>query len=257
MPFNKKFLAVLGIVVVVAASAATTFRRQTDAAGGQSAKRAAHLPVADYASTDAPNDPRGRAGRKAKSSRFNGRGEVITELPDGVEQLPTINHWWAGLSALPVAQSSVVVLGKVTDARAFLSGDKTDVYSEFTFQIEEVIKGDGSAALVPGASITADRRGGGVRFPSGRIQRHAVAGMHLPEADGRYVLFLKSEGAGQDFVILTGYELGGGKVSALDATEVVDERTKLPFSVYEGKSEVEFLQAVRDAVGRAASGEVK
>src|SRR5262245_8920718 len=50
--------------------------------------------------------------RKEKNSRFNGRGFFdkktrITELGRGIQMLPTISHWWIGLSSLPVSQSDL------------------------------------------------------------------------------------------------------------------------------------------------------
>lgn len=253
MPSSRKIVSLLFTLFVVV-SAAAALRPQSGAADGEkSGKRVGRLPVADYAASDAPGGAQGRARRKARSARYNTRGgEPITEMPAGVEDLPTTAHWWVGLPALPVAESAAVVVGEITGARAFMSDDKTTVYSEFSVRVEEVLKADGGAALTPGATLTADRRGGGVRFPSGRVQRHVVDKMHLPGVGERYVLFLKAVGDGKDFSILTAYELSGGKVSALDGPEVYDERAKLPFSAYDGSPEADFLRAVREAVSRSA-----
>lgn len=67
--------------------------------------------------------------RKAKDRRFKGLGNPnsrpISELPQGVEPLPSIVHWWIGLPALPVDQSDVIVLGKVDESAAHLTDDRT------------------------------------------------------------------------------------------------------------------------------------
>jgi len=109
--------------------------------------------------------------RKRKSSRFNGLGAIdgrrrIEELPQGVEPLPTISHWWVGLSALPVAQSDAIVLGEIVESEAYLSDDQTGIYSEFSITVEELLKGSAGSFNV-GNTISANRIGGGVRFGSG------------------------------------------------------------------------------------------
>jgi hypothetical protein len=42
--------------------------------------------------------------------------------------------------ALPTHISNAVVIGEVTDAKAYLSEDRTSVYSEFTIRVGEVLK---------------------------------------------------------------------------------------------------------------------
>jgi hypothetical protein len=255
---NVRKIVLLCSALLFAVSAAAALRSQKDAAAQEkTGKRVGRLPVADYeASEEAAADATTRSRRRAKGARYNAPGrEPIAETPAGVEELPTTSHWWVGLPALPVAESSAIVVGVISDARAYMSPDKTSVYSEFTVGVEQVLKNDGGAALAPGGALTADRRGGGVRFASGRVQRHVVEKMHLPGVGERYVLFLK--GDEQGFSILTAYELLDGKVSPLDGPEVYDERARLPFSDYEGAPEADFLRAVREAISRAAKAAPK
>jgi hypothetical protein len=69
-------------------------------------------------------------GRKRRNSLRQDR--KIVELPASVEPLPLSSHAWIRLPALPVEQSNVIILGKVTDRRAVLTDDRLGVYSEFS-----------------------------------------------------------------------------------------------------------------------------
>jgi hypothetical protein len=90
------------------------------------------------------------------------------ELPASVEPLPLSSHAWIRLPALPVEQSNVIILGKVTDRRAVLTEDRLGVYSEFSISVSEIFKDDLNLVF-SGQVITASRPGGAVRFPSGRF----------------------------------------------------------------------------------------
>jgi len=207
-------------------------------------------PTADAAAPE-PTDPAARARRRAKGKRYdNGRPQRVEELPGQEVPLPLIAHWWMGLPALPVAQSDAVVLGEVTDAQAHLSDDKSGIYSEFTIRVDELLKGDGQASLSASGTAVAERPGGKVKFPSGKVQRYGVDKQGMPRVGARYVLFLKSNGAGQDYSIVTGYELREGSVLPLDGAG--NGGSALPFDTYNGVNEVNFLASLRDAI--AAQG---
>jgi hypothetical protein len=64
-------------------------------------------------------------GRKRRNSLRQDR--KIVELPASVEPLPLSSHAWIRLPALPVEQSNVIILGKVTDRRAILTDDRLGV----------------------------------------------------------------------------------------------------------------------------------
>ena len=156
------------------------------------------------------------------------------------------------MPALPIAQSDAVVLGEVTDAQAYLSDDRSGIYSEFTIRIDELLKNDSQSSLAAGNMAVAERPGGKVRFPSGKVQRYGIDKQGMPRVGGRYVLFLKSNGAGQDFSIVTGYELLNGTVFPLDSVRSGNGNSALPFDTYKGANEINFLASLRDAV--AAEG---
>lgn len=211
------------------------------------------LPVVDY-ETPEPSDPDRRNKRRAKSKKYNDRGCArpdISEIEKGVLN----NEWERGLaSPLPSAQSSAVFVGKVTDAQAHLSEDRTNVYSEFTVQVEEVLKNDGAEPIAAGATVVAERQGGRVRFRSGRIASVYVSGQSMPEAGRRYLFFLgfnpyeantKSLTGPRGAMsrhILTAYELRAGKVLPLDYAGGVS------FQDYKGKDETAFMDEVRRSI---------
>jgi hypothetical protein len=209
-------------------------------------KRQPDLPVVDYEKEISTTKDK---ARKEKGDRFsekeNKGARAIDKLPDNVEILPVISHWWVGLPALPVDQSEVVIRGYIGSREAHLSDDRTGIYSEFEVQVAEIFK-DTSSAIAAGTPLTVNRSGGSVRFASGKIQQYAIARQDMPRSGRQYLLFLKRNAAG-DLLILTGYELAYGKVQPLDGGETDDPRSALPFAKYRGKDVESFLQEVRDA----------
>jgi hypothetical protein len=119
-------------------------------------------------------------------------------------------------AAFPVEKSQIVIIGEVVDARAYLSSDKTGVYSEFNIRVDEVLKDDSDLKLVAGSSVIADRIGGRVKYPSGHITLSYVNNQGMPIQGQRYVLFLTREEQQVNFEILTGYQLKGDRVGLLD-----------------------------------------
>jgi len=206
-------------------------------------------PLANF---DAPElvEPEKRAKRRARSARFDQNYYVREPAPPEsgvIYETIIINDWEVGLSALPADRSDVVVIGEITDAQAHLSNDKTGVYSEFTVRIGEVLKNDEYSQLSIGSSVTAERQGGRVRFPSHRILPVRVQGQGMPRTKGRYVLFLKRLSPGESYHILTGYELCAGRVFALDGVKN-SGGSKWKFDTYEGSDEINFIKNVRQTI---------
>lgn len=216
--------------------------------------KSADFPIADY---DIETGKEKGKARKDKDSHFKGLGnpdqrKPIAELPLGSEPLPTSSHWWIGLSALPVEQSDIIVLGHILGREAHLSDDRTGIYSEFTVQIEEVFRDTTRTPQVLG-SLSVNRAGGSVRFASGKIQKYEIAGQGMPGAGSQYVLFLRKSAAG-DLLILTGYEFVGGNVTPLDGEDVSDPRSNLPFAKYRGADQKTFLKDLHEAAAKSIGG---
>lgn len=210
-----------------------------------------HWPIAEL-NAPAAHDAGQRQMREAKSQRYNLPGEMpLTQIASDEHERLNSRHWWISLPALPAEQSDIVVLGKITQARAYLSGDKTNVYSEFTVQPDEFFKG-GEAA--PSQALIAEREGGRVRLLSGTIFRHEIRYQGLPRVGRKYVLFLKRVANAPDYEIITGFEINGGRVAALDG--VGSDARMFPFRKFDGYADHDFIRAVREAVKSPVSIEV-
>lgn len=198
------------------------------------------LPITNYE----PSEPRSGMSpsvRRERNSRYDNRGG-IKEDPN-VSLVATSAHWGTQLAPLPVVQSDEIVLGKVIDAEAHLSTDRTGIYSEFTLEVEDTYKRRNSGPIYPGAKIAVIREGGAVKFASGHIQGYIVAHQNMPRIGARYLLFLKQGQDSESFDIVTGYQLRDHKVTPLDSLEI--------FAGYNGVSETDFLDAVRDVINHA------
>ena len=194
------------------------------------------LPVVDYELSAHPGGV-STSSRRERDSRYDNKDWVREDA--NVSIVAIAGHWGLRMASLPVGESDDVVLGRVIQAQAHLSRDKTGIYSEFTFEIESVYKESSSISLYAGSTIAIAREGGAVRFPSGRIQRYIIAHQGMPRVGERYVLFLKNA-QGESFDILTGYELRNNKVQPLDSLNT--------FAAYNQVAESEFLDALRDAL---------
>lgn len=209
-----------------------------------------NFPV-DY---EAPNmlTPQARAERQIKSAKYDKADLPLDpNITEDGQMLSTLD-WEVGLSALPVDQSSAIVVGRVSEAQAYLSNDKTGVYSEFTIQIDSVLKNDRRMPLKSGGSVAAEREGGRVRFPSGKIILSQTRGQGMPLPGHSYILFLTHDfdfhGSHDDaFHLLTGYELRGGRVSPLDNLGGGTH----PMETYRGTDEKRFMNDLRAAIRKA------
>ncbi|MDQ3804894.1 MAG: hypothetical protein M3416_13820 [Acidobacteriota bacterium] len=202
-------------------------------------------PLVEYDSPE-PADPREKAKRKAKNSPPGDTGYVFKPSPvteNGLINL--VNDWEVGFPAIPTERSTIILIGKIQSARAYLSEDKTNIYSEFGVNVERIIKSQAARPLNAGDVISVERMGGRIRTPSGHIHQYGIHKQGMPKVGGRYVLFLGG-GENEGFNILTGYELRGGKVFPLDGVDPADG-DKLPdFAAHEGEDESMFLRTVEN-----------
>jgi hypothetical protein len=152
-----------------------------------------------------------REKRMRANSRYDGEHWVsLTPPSEGHggtgridEEVPPVPY--------PVFESTLIALGKVTNSAAFLSNDRRGIYTEFTFQISEILKDDASAKLNAGGAVIADRAGGCLRFPTGQMTRYGMSDHGLPFVGKMYLLFLKREAPSPNYKILNGYEIQGNK----------------------------------------------
>lgn len=232
------FLVVVTIFVFITGVAA--FRR-ADRQDSKPSKRPALdktlWPISDYnGPPDA--DPERAARRKAKGKKFD-KSEFRVHPDDRSQNTTLVDAVDRTLLAFPIRQSTTILVGRVLDSHAYLSDDQTGVYSEFTINVDAVLKND-AADLTVGSSVALDRPGGRVRFQSGQTHWYSVDKENMPGSGRRYVFFLKKQSIDDGLRIITAYEIRDGKVSPLD---------DLPqFLAYDGKDEAEFMSALRDAI---------
>lgn len=254
MQRHKRTLPLLLAVLAVAVLSTLTALPKQD--GSTSSKQQSaeedQLPVADYVAPD-PADSEKRAKRRARGKRYDGQGWVREPRPESDSGITgRIDSWMHGVTAFPTESSDAVVIGETTDAQAYLSNDKSGVYTEFTVRVDEIFKNDIIAPLIIGGTVAAQREGGRVRFPSGRIHQYKPHFQGMPRAGRRYVLFLKRNDDGQAYYIRTAYELRAGRVYPLDGVNLNKGAAELPqFAVYKSANEETFLNAVRDAVTKS------
>lgn len=201
------------------------------------------FPITDLVSAQ-PSDPVAREKRAAKAKRHNSKyAPKITEATDGMY---LVNNTLTGLPALPVEKSSAVVIVEITSATAYLSEDQSSIYSEFGLRIKRLFKNGTANHLTANACIEAERIGGRVRLPSGKIIVSSVDNQGMPRLGRTYLLFLTGGQADQAFSILMGYELRDGKVSPLDKTGPSN-----PISAFRGRDEAALITELLTALGKA------
>ena len=203
-----------------------------------------NFPIVDFEAKE-PGDPKVKAAQNARARKYSRKygGEINEEL----HQIYTSSDWDLRLPALPVARSAAVFIGTVVDARAHLNPDKTGVFSEFAFQVESILKSDPKRTIAAGETVSVERSGGRVRMPSGKIVVAWTNNQNMPKVGGRYVLFLSHDfetagDTGDDFYLLTGYELNNDKVTPLDSS------TKQEVLAYKGATESSFLKDLSNAL---------
>lgn len=198
------------------------------------------FPTTDYEEPDLA-DPRKNQARKEKKLRKNDFKVVARNPPFSAAEVVVTQEGAMDFPALPVAQSAVIILGRVRTAEAHISENKKNVYSEFTVLVEEVFKSPNSS-IVEGTEITVDRVGGFVRYPKGHTVLYRISNENMPLTGERYVFFLTSKK--QDFLILTAYELGAKGVAPLDES--------LQFEQYRGVTETALFNNLREALDKSS-----
>lgn len=184
---------------------------------GQAAKQIddAATPIVDF---DNPNaaDRIDKNTRKLKGVRYD-KGMVPRDPHPHLGEIIVEPEWRSGFSDLPADRSDIIVEAVVGDSKAFLSEDKTGVYSEFTILVSKILKVAPDVSVNLGDTIVAERFGGKVRYPSGKVIRCRIARQGVPIVGKRYLFFLaKSD---QDsYKLLTAYEIQGNKVFSLDGS---------------------------------------
>jgi len=231
-------VAIVSVLLVLPHKAATFMGQGSKKTQPEERK----MPVASYSSSEAIEErERGEKSlRRIRNLRHDKKGsQRFDEYPDDTVERGKSTHWWFDLPGLPTGESDAVIVGMVTDARGYLSSDRTGAYSEFTVLIEDIYKND--SRLSNGSSIIAEREGASVKLPDGRTISYKIIGQGMPQIARRVALFLKYDEEAKSYNILTGYELIDKRVYPLD--EEVER-----FAAFKLDAEDSFLEAIREAV---------
>ena len=218
--------------------------------GGEKTPDFGRFPIVDFQAPETL-DPTQRAAREAKGQKYNSKH--MPQLSDDTYQIFSTTDWDVRMPALPVERSAAIVIGTVRSAHAYVTPDKTGIYSEFEVAIDAVIKNDPKSMIDADSTITVERNGGRARMPSGKIVISWVSHQNMPRVGGRYLLFLTHDfqtpnDIGKDFYILTGYELKDGQVGSLD-----DTQPGHPITRYNGATETVLLSDLFTAVAKTAT----
>ena len=192
--------------------------------------------------------------RVIRESRYKNTYPEITDPANspntqpGEDAVLRIVDYVGLLDPFPVAPSAAIVVGTVLSGKAFVSKDRTYVYSDYQVRVDRVLKQDASASLAVGEQIVVSRGGGAINFPSGHIRDYLNNGLGFPAIGSQYLFFLgKPNFPEHEYEQIIGslYQLSGGKVHPLDTDQ-------LP--LFDDMSDVVFLSKVEQAITKAQTG---
>ena len=211
-------------------------QKDTRAERYKEAKR--HFPTVDYDEPNLPDTEENRA-KKEKKKRFNELGNwVYATTEPHIRETLSASGGFLHIPALPVAKSDIILIAVVGEAKANLSENRRNVFSEFKITVETVQK-TSNEQVREGSVLTVDRMGGSVKYPNGQTILYRRSGIYMPKIGGRYLFFLNSINK-HDYGILTAYELTEAGAIPLDMSS--------QFFDLEGKSEAQILREVRDLI---------
>jgi hypothetical protein len=203
--------------------------------------------------------------RRKRSDRYNSRPGTPPLDEDSYPTLEVASSDPAELPDLPVNKSDAIIVGSIAAQHAYLSSDRTAIYTEFKVQVEQYLKAPKDLPLPAGAGIEVERQGGSIQFSSDVTISRGLANKSLPWVGKRYLLFLDYRPEGKDFSLMTGYRLEGALVVPLDksdtgpgSTESVQDKDALPplppplpdprTEFVTGTSEVQLLAKVKAVI---------
>ena len=211
-------------------------------------------PIVDLQNPDT-SDRVDKNNRRIKNARHDNSG------PDKSRPLPSAGdvvgypEWRAGFSDLPVASSDLIVEAVVSESHAFLSNDKTGVYSEFTLLVAKSPTFTTGLGVNVNDRVVGERYGGKIKYPSGLSNRWRNARQGIPIIGKRYLFFLAK--VDQDtYKILTAYEIKGDTVSPLDGsrTEPGERLGASIFDKHNGENLDSFMAEVSQAITNLKEG---
>lgn len=217
-------------------------------------RRNKDVPVADF-NEPLPSNHAERTKREKKNKARN----IESEQPDDARRFRLTEERESGYGtfpkhgrvepAIPAKRSDAIIVGEVTDAKAYLSEDKVSIYSEFEVGNPEVLKNTSPESLSAEKPAVVSREGGGVRFPSGKIIYEWVLDRPMPQTGKKYIFFLNYSNE-TGLSIITAYEMNQGQVFPLDGV-LPNGSVNRQFAghhSFKSVSETDFLNQVKAAI---------
>ncbi len=193
--------------------------------------------------------------RVERESRYKNTYSEITDTgssgiaPESTEDyVLQISDYAEPLDPFPAARSAAILIGTVLTGKAFVSRDRSYVYSDYQVRVDRVLKQDTSSNIAIGERIVVSRGGGTIQFPSGHIRNYVNNGEGFPAIGSQYLFFLvKPHIPEHEYEQIIGslYQLSGGKVHPLDDEQIA------PF---DDMSEFVFLSKVEQAIAKSQAG---
>jgi len=249
-------ILLLGSLVVLSGREQANKQRLTKPDNAQVAKQIEDeaTPVVDLQNPDT-SDRVDKNKRRIKNARHDNSGF------DKTHPLPTVGDvigepaWRAGYSDLPVASSDLIVEAVVSESHAFLSNDKTGVYSEFTLLVAKPPKLTSGLGVNVNDCVVGERYGAKIKYPSGQTNRWRIAEQGIPIVGKRYLFFLARVDE-DTYKILTAYEIQGDTISPLDGsrTEPRGRQGASIFDKHNGESFDSFMAEVDQAITNLRQG---
>jgi hypothetical protein len=175
-------------------------------------------PIVDLQNPDT-SDRVDKNTRRIKNARHDNDGDDKTRPIANVGGFVREPEWRAGFSDIPVATSDLIVEAVVSETHAFLSNDKTGIYSEFTLLVSKHAKLNRGLGVNLNDRVVGERFGGKIKYPSGQIARFRIGRQGIPIIGKRYLFFLAKVDL-DTYNILTAYEIQGDTVSPLDGSRL-------------------------------------
>ena len=166
-----------------------------------------------------------RQRRTVRESRYKDTYAEIADPANSTAQEPIedyvvqISDYAAPLDPFPVAPAAAIVIGTVLRGKAFVSSDRTYVYSDYQVRVDRVLKQDRSASLAVGEQIVVSRGGGTIHFLSGHVRNYINQGEGFSATGSQYLFFLgKPNFPEHEYEQIIGslYQLDNGEVHPLD-----------------------------------------
>jgi hypothetical protein len=157
--------------------------------------------------------------------------------PGGPVSISTATTEYVGpIWALPARSCDAVVMGRIVADRAQLAYNRRFVYSLFSVEVLQVLKGNRKQGVREEERINATQLGGSVRFPSGHMETFILANEGFMELGSQYLLMLwKPIRSDDTYMVAESYLIQGGVTFPIKTLADVSRYDGMPAKDFEAK----------------------